>query len=243
METSLNSFDASIIAFLNQFAHRSADFDYLVMLIGSNELAKGGVITCIIWWAWFRPGEDKVRDREFLFCGILASFMAVLAARALADFLPFRERPFADPALHFQLPYHVDFLDHMIKWSSFPSDHAALFFALATSVFFVSRGAGTLALLHAFFVVSLTRVYMGMHYPTDIVAGAAIGVGMASLAKITAVRMKVAGPAMYWLEKSPQTFYPALFLLTFLITVIFNPVRRVALIFFEMMEIVIRHSH
>lgn len=239
----MNSFDASILAFLNQFAHRSADFDYLVMLVGSNELAKGGVITCIIWWAWFRPGEDKVKDREFLFCGILASFAAVLAARALADFLPFRERPFADPALHFQLPYHVDFLDHMIHWSSFPSDHAALFFALATSVFFVSRGAGTLALLHAFFVVSLTRVYMGMHYPTDIVAGAAIGVGMASLAKITAVRMKVAGPAMRWMETYPQTFYPGLFLLTFLITVIFNPARRVALIFFEMMEIAIRHSH
>jgi undecaprenyl-diphosphatase len=243
VETSLNSFDASIIAFLNQFAHRSADFDYLVMLIGSNELAKGGVITCIIWWAWFRPGEDKVRDREYLFGGILAGFISVLAARLLADFLPFRERPFANPALHFQLPYRVDFLDHMIHWSSFPSDHAPLFFALATSIFFVSRGAGTLALLHAFFVVSLTRVYMGMHYPTDIVAGAAIGVGIASLAKIVAVRTRVAGPAMHWLEISPQTFYPALFLLTFLITVIFNPIRRAALIFFKMMEIAIRHSH
>ncbi|MGC1170029.1 MAG: hypothetical protein WA886_14090 [Candidatus Acidiferrales bacterium] len=41
----MNSFDASIIAFLNHFAHRSQDLDYLIMLIGSNELIKGGVIT------------------------------------------------------------------------------------------------------------------------------------------------------------------------------------------------------
>ncbi|MFZ3330007.1 MAG: phosphatase PAP2 family protein [Candidatus Acidiferrales bacterium] len=239
----MNSFDASIIAFLNQFAHRSADFDYLVMLVGSNELIKGGAITMLIWWAWFRPGENKTRDHEYLFYGILASFAAVLVARALADFLPFRERPFANPAVHFQFPYSVTFLDHMIKWSSFPSDHAAMFFALATSIFFVSRGAGTLALLHALFVVSLPRVYMGMHYPTDIVAGAAIGVGIASTAKIVAVRAKVAGPAMHWLAKSPQTFYPVLFLLIFLITVIFNPVRKVALIFFKMMELVIHRLH
>ncbi|MFZ1973236.1 MAG: phosphatase PAP2 family protein [Candidatus Acidiferrales bacterium] len=239
----MNSFDAGIIAFLNHFAHRSPDFDYLVMLIGSNELIKGGVITALIWWAWFRPGENKTRDHEYLFYGILASFVAVLAARALADFLPFRDRPFANPALHFQLPYHVDFLDHMIDWSSFPSDHAAMFFALATSIFFVSRGAGILALLHAIFVVSLPRVYMGMHYPTDILAGAAIGVGIASTAKIVVVRAKVAGPPMHWLETSPQTFYPVLFLLTFLITVIFNPIRRVAVIFFKMMEIAIRHLH
>jgi undecaprenyl-diphosphatase len=243
VETSLNSFDASIIAFLNHFAHRSPDFDYLVMLIGSNELIKGGVITALIWWAWFRPGENKTRDREYLYYGILASFVAVLAARALADFLPFRERPFANPALHFQLPYSVNFLDHMINWSSFPSDHAAMFFALATSIFFVSRSAGTLALLHALLVVSLPRVYMGMHYPTDILAGAALGAGCAASAKIVVLRGKIAGPAMGWLEKSPQTFYPVLFLLTFLITVIFNPVRKVALIFFKMLEIVIHHLH
>jgi undecaprenyl-diphosphatase len=84
---------------------------------------------------------------------------------------------------------------------------------------------------------------MGMHYPTDILAGAAIGVGIASTAKIAVVRAKVAGPPMHWLEKSPQTFYPVLFLLTFLITVIFNPIRRVAVIFFKMMEIAIRHLH
>lgn len=239
----MNSFDFGILSFLNHFAHRSPNLDYIIMLIGSNTLAKGGVITALIWWAWFRPGENKTQDREYLFYGILASLFSVLAARALADFLPFRERPFVNPAVHFQLPYHVDFLDHMMPWSSFPSDHAALFFALATCILFVSRGAGVFALLHAFFVVSLPRVYMGMHYPTDILAGMLIGVAFGSSAKIVGLRTFATRPAMRWLELSPGTFYAFLFILTFLVTVIFDPVRKVAVIFFKIMELLIRRSH
>lgn len=239
----MNSFDFRIISFLNRYAHRSPNLDYVIMLIGSNPLAKGGVITALIWWAWFRPGENKERDHEYLFYGILASLFSVLAARALADLLPFRERPFANAAVHFQLPYHVNFLEHMMPWSSFPSDHAALFFALAISILFVSRGAGIFALLHAFFVVSLPRIYMGMHYPTDILAGTVIGVGFGCSAKIVGLRTFATRPAMRWVELSPGTFYAFLFILTFLVTVIFDPVRKVAVIFFKILELIIRRGH
>lgn len=235
----MNSFDFGIISFLNQFAHRSHSLDYFITVIATNTLAKGGVIASLIWWAWFRPGENKTRDREYLFYGILASFLSVLVARALADVLPFRVRPIHNAALHFQIPYHVNLANDVIDWSSFPSDHAALFFALATSIFFVSRGAGILALIHALFAVSLSRIYMGMHYPTDVLAGAAIGVGFASSAKIGAVRTFSTRWAMWWLDKSPGTFYAFLFLLTFLVAVVFDPVRKIALIFFKILEIVI----
>jgi undecaprenyl-diphosphatase len=240
--TSLNSFDVAIISFLNQFAHRSWSLDYFIMLIGSNTLTKGGVTASLIWWAWFRPSENKIRDREYLFYGIVACFVSVLAARTLADLLPFRERPSLNPALHFQLPYAVD-VNSVIGWSSFPSDHATLFFALATGIFFVSRSAGILALAHAFFVVSLPRVYMGIHYPTDILAGALLGVVIASSAKIATVRTNVARPAMHWLDHSPGTFYAFLFLVTFLVTVIFDPVRKIGVMFFKILETALRHAH
>ena len=131
----------------------------------------------------------------------------------------------------------------MIHWSSFPSDHAALFFALATSMFFVSRRAGTWRCCTRFLWCRSRGFTWECTTRRTLWRERQSAWVLASLAKITVVRMKVAGPAMRWLEKYPQTFYPGLFLLTFLITVIFNPVRRVALIFFEMMEIVIRHPH
>ena len=238
----MNSFDTAIISFLNQFAHRSSSLDYFIMLIGSNLLINGGLITSLIWWAWFRPSANKVQDREYLSYGIGACFLAVLLARALADLLPFRERPFFNPQLHFQMPYYP-LEERMINWSSFPSDHAALFFALATCIFLVSRGAGILAFCHAFFVVSLPRVYVGLHYPTDILAGAAIGVVVASPAAIVTVRTSVTRPAMRWLERYPGTFYAFLFLLTFLIAVVFDPVRKIGLIFFKILEAALRHLH
>lgn len=238
----MNSFDLAIISFVNQFAHRSPSLDYFIMLIGSNTLTKGGVTTSLIWWAWFRPSENKLRDREYLFYGIVACFVSVLAARTLADLLPFRDRPSVNPGLHFQLPYAVD-VNSVIGWSSFPSDHATLFFALATGIFFVSRGAGILALLHAFFVVSMPRLYMGMHYPTDILAGAALGVAIASTAKIAPLRNAVTRPAMHWLEYSPGTFYAFLFLVTFLVTVIFDPIRKLGVMLFKILETVLRHSN
>ena len=91
--------------------------------------------------------------------------------------LPFRERPLHSAAIDLQIPDALD-VEALSGWSSFPSDHATLFFALAIGIGLVSRVAGRLILVHAIFVVSLPRVYLGLHYPTDIVAGAFIGSGL-----------------------------------------------------------------
>ena len=48
-------------------------------------------------------------------------------------------------------------------------------FALAIGVFLVSRPLGYLALADAVIVVAGTRVYTGIHYPTDVIAGAFLG--------------------------------------------------------------------
>ena len=78
--------------------------------------------------------------------GISAGFLALLAAPVLATVLPFRERPLRNPLLHFQLPYGVTETT-LLGWSFFPSDHAVLYFALATTLVFVSRCVGIFALV------------------------------------------------------------------------------------------------
>lgn len=238
----MNSFDAAIISFLNQFAHRSWAFDSFVSAVGLNPLLKGALIPSLLWWAWFRPSINRTRDREFLLHGIASCVLSVLAARSLAAALPFRERPLLNPELHFQLPYRAD-PSSLIGWSSFPSDHAAAFFALAICILLVSRGAGLLALFHAFFIVSLPRVYMGIHYPTDIVAGALVGSGLALSANIATVRTFVARPALRWLERDAGTFYAFLFLLTYLITVTFDPLHKIGVLLFGILKAGLHHMH
>jgi undecaprenyl-diphosphatase len=237
----LNSFDTSVISFVNSFAHRWFALDATVAMIATNTLIKGGVIAALIWWAWFRPSENKSLDRELLSCGIFTGFLSLLVARTLADLLPFRERPMYTAGLHFQTSYLSS--ENMIHWSSFPSDHAALFFALALSLFFVSRRAGIAALCYTFLIICLPRVYMGFHYPTDILAGALIGLGAASLSKIAPFRMAVTRPVMRLLKESPGAFYAGFFIVTFQIAITFDSLRHIARYFQQLLNVALFGAH
>lgn len=62
--------------------------------------------------------------------------------------------------------------------TSFPSGHAASAFAFATGVALEKPALG-IPLLGVATAVAYSRVYVGVHYPSDVVAGAAIGAGMA----------------------------------------------------------------
>jgi len=221
----MNRFDVGIVLFLNRFAHRSWAFDTFMSGIVANNFIKAGVITALLWWVWFQPGDEENERRELVLSGIIACFPAIVAARILAITLPFRERPLHNPALMIRIPYGVD-EKWLIHWSSFPSDHAVLFFTLATSIFFVSRRLGLLAFFHAFFVVGLTRIYLGLHYPTDILAGALLGIGIAYLFKTTTIRETIAKPGLGWAHGHPASFYASFFLVTSQIYMMFEPLRQ-----------------
>ena len=54
--------------------------------------------------------------------------------------------------------------------AGFPSDHATAAFAIAVALLLRSRTWGAIALVAAT-VLAVTRVAMGIHYPTDVLAG------------------------------------------------------------------------
>ena len=87
----------------------------------------------------------------------------------------FRVRPLNELRLLSIVHYGMD-NSNWKQLSSFPSDHAALFFTLAVGIYFASRRAGWFCFIYySLLFICLPRVYLGEHYPTDIVAGAAIG--------------------------------------------------------------------
>jgi undecaprenyl-diphosphatase len=63
---------------------------------------------------------------------------------------------------------------------SFPSGHAAVTMALATAVYFNHRRLGEILFAFAF-VVGLSRIYVGVHYPLDVGVGFLIGYGVPKL--------------------------------------------------------------
>ncbi|MFM2357611.1 MAG: hypothetical protein RJA61_348 [Candidatus Parcubacteria bacterium] len=60
---------------------------------------------------------------------------------------------------------------------SFPSGHATVFFALATSIFLWNKKWGALFLVIAF-CISVARIFVGVHYPLDILMGALVGISV-----------------------------------------------------------------
>lgn len=221
----VNSFDTSLIQFLNRYAQRSWIFDHAVATLAGNPIFKGVLAMTAFWWLWFRRGNTpNEQERRYLIFGLVSSSVGLALARTLAYLLPFRERPLDNPALHFQIPFGVD-PKSLLHWSSMPSDHATLYFSLAITFFFVSRVLGVVALAYTSVFICFPRIYLGIHYPTDILIGALLGIGISSLGGLPKVRTPVTNPFWQWLQKSPPSFYAFLFLWSFSLADQFDSLR------------------
>jgi undecaprenyl-diphosphatase len=225
----MNAVDVAIIHLLNEFSQQSWTFDSFVVLISDTPLFKGYLVLALFWWAWFRKEGARDYNRETVLLTFWACFLALSLSRFLQIGLPHRLRPLHSPQISFIVPYSLS-TNFLSEWSSFPSDHAALFFALATGLCLISPLIGGLAFVHAGLIISLPRVYLGLHFPTDILAGAAIGVAMVYLLLVYRIpwRMIVIDPILVWSRKSAETFYPCFFFLTAEMTHLFEDTRSLA---------------
>jgi undecaprenyl-diphosphatase len=220
-----NNFDDSILIWLNSFMFKWPVFDKAVCYLLYADLLKLAPIAGVICSLWFAPGKEQQRRRAQLTETVLAGLAALVCGRLLALSLPFRERPYIRSELHFALPPGFD--DSLHTWSAFPSDHAMLAFALAVGIWRISRPLGTWALLHAALVVCFPRVYFGLHHPTDILAGAAIG----GLIVVAVSHLQLVMKLRQWvlrLERShARAFYAIGFVSLFEMAEMFNGLRSI----------------
>jgi undecaprenyl-diphosphatase len=223
-----SGFDLSILHWLNAFVGRSTSFDGGIAFLADTDF-RGAAFVSVYWWLWFRKTDTATltRTREHLLRTLCAGVLAILAARVLALTLPFRVRPLFEPAIHFVVPNlaPANFMD----WSSFPSDHAVMFSALAVGLCFVSWRVGLLALLYTAVIICFPRIYLGLHYPTDIIAGLALGALIGYGMNLLPVCKCLTSRALRWESTSPGSFYCALFLVTFEFSTMFDSLRDAAL--------------
>jgi membrane-associated phospholipid phosphatase len=134
-----------------------------------------------IWWGAERFGSRSWR-RMALAC-LLAASVAGITANCFRLSLG-RPRP------HANLDDGFYGLQKRAMYHSFPSGHAATAFGTAVPLWFLSPPAGAAATGFAV-LVGWSRMQLDKHYPTDILAGMALGITMGIAAGKTVRRQRV----------------------------------------------------
>jgi undecaprenyl-diphosphatase len=224
----VNGFDDAVLTFLTQHAFHSALVNHAIRALTDLYTVKGLLLITVLWWMWLARGDNSERalwQREMVIAIIASGLIALVAGRLLAHYLPYRVRPIHDPSVRLHFPESTYTEAALRFWSSFPSDHAMLWGAVATGIFLVYRTLGTLAIIYTLLFILFPRVYLGLHYPTDVLAGLALGIAVVIVMTRDAVRRGTARPILRWIERAPSIGYTLAFLLCFELITQFDEIR------------------
>ncbi len=181
--------DYELFRLINGLAGRWRIADELFRFF-ANDYVVSSVIVAMLVVFWFSGDE---RWRRVVVHAIVALLLANLLVK-VSNLLWFRPRPFT---------YHdVTMLFYYPSDSSFPSNAAAAIWSMAWSLWLRQRSSaiGRVALLLAA-LMAWSRVWVGVHYPLDVVGGALLGILAASLVERNRVRLRPLAEGLLWLAR------------------------------------------
>ena len=120
----------------------------------------------ILFLILFLLKNFKKNSKPVLKILLVALFSRFVIAE-LIRFFWYRPRPFLITETNLLITHPAT--------ASFPSGHAAFFFALATGVYFLNKKAGIFFFFSGI-LIGLSRIFCGLHWPSDILAGALLGI-------------------------------------------------------------------
>lgn len=124
------------------------------------------VIAAFLVFLW-RKRAAISKKAEMLTAVFLPAIVSRLGITVLVRNLHYRPRPYLTDA--------VNMLIDKSREASFPSGHAAFFFAFSLAVYYQNKKLG-IAFLAVSVLMGLARIFAGVHWPSDILAGAVVGI-------------------------------------------------------------------
>jgi undecaprenyl-diphosphatase len=153
---------------------KSGAADWILSLL-ANDFFIPAAMALIGAGLWF-VGKTRERRRQNQW-GFIYAVSGLGITALIVNFIDnhsFRARPYVNfPQLIPQV--HKLFYEPTV--SSFPAFPAAVTFAFAFGIWLTNRKVGTVLFVMAA-LMSISRIFIGIHYPTDILAGAAMGIAV-----------------------------------------------------------------
>ncbi|MDO8551304.1 MAG: phosphatase PAP2 family protein [bacterium] len=153
--------DIIILKFLNSFAARSNITDDIIVFFADylGYLIVAALILFLL--------QNFKKNWPLVSQSLISAVIARFGITELIRLLWLRPRPFTELELNIISTHEPT--------GSFPSGHAAFFFAIAAIIYFYNKKAGSWLFFTAF-LIGLARVVAGLHWPSDIIGGAVVGI-------------------------------------------------------------------
>lgn len=162
--------DVKVFYWINDWAGKWQVLDYLAIFF-ANYLGYVLLISLAVFLI-----IDLKKYWKMAFESIIVALFVRFVIIEIIKAIKFRPRPFTQDEVNLIMPYDS-------SETSFPSGHASFFFALSTIIYCYNKKVGIL-FYAASFLISISRVFAGVHWPSDILAGALLGIVAGFILKI-----------------------------------------------------------
>jgi undecaprenyl-diphosphatase len=170
-ELRMYQIDATLTAWINTWAGHSPAFD--AIMVGASTIGVPLLVLAVALQWWIPKADSAIRHV------VVAAGLSFLLGLGINQFILLffqRVRPYDAHVTHLVIDRTVDF--------SFPSDHSTASFAIAAVFLIYGLWGRGLLFLAAALLISLSRIYLGTHYVSDALGGAATAFFAAFLVRL-----------------------------------------------------------